>query len=89
MVIRSTEEEKLQILSSQIQTTVILSKMTSSNLDQFYPSVLSKDPTARLECFSLIETYLNDEQNSVITDDLLGFFNGLIKWIEGNNHRVC
>lgn len=57
-------------------------------LDEFYPYVLSKDPSVRLEYFSAIENYLSDSNNSTDCEDLDGFINGILKWIEGSNYRV-
>jgi len=57
-------------------------------LDEFYSNVLSKEPSIRLECFSLLENYLSDKNNSIDCEDLTGFINGLLKWIEGSNYRV-
>ncbi len=57
-------------------------------LDEFYPNVLSKEPSVRLECFSSLENYLSDVNNSIDCEDLTGFINGLLKWIEGSNYRV-
>ena len=59
-----------------------------TNLDSFYPNVLSKEPSVRLECFSALETYLSDGTNSLECDDLTGFIDGLLRWIEGSNFRV-
>lgn len=58
------------------------------NLDQFYSSVLSKDPNVRLECFSKLENHLSDETNSIDCEDLTGFISGLLKWVESSNYRV-
>jgi hypothetical protein len=60
----------------------------NKNLDQFYSKVLSKDPSVRLECFSALENYLSDFNNSTDCEDLYGFIKGLLKWIEGSNYRV-
>ena len=57
-------------------------------LDQFYSNVLSKEPSVRLECFSTLENYLSNVNNSLDCYDLTGFINGLLKWIEGSNYRV-
>ena len=59
-----------------------------TNLDSFYPNVLSKEASVRLECFSALETYLSDGTNSLECDDLTGFIDGLLRWIEGSNFRV-
>jgi hypothetical protein len=63
-----------------------ISSMTT--LDEFYPNVLSKEPSVRLECFFAIENYLLDVNNSISCQDLTGFIDGLLKWIEGSNYRV-
>jgi hypothetical protein len=60
----------------------------NKTLDEFYPYVISKEPSIRLECFSELEKYLSDINNSVDCEDLTGFINGLVKWIEGSNYRV-
>ncbi|CAF3945773.1 unnamed protein product, partial [Adineta steineri] len=51
--------------------------------------VLSKEPSVRLECFSALENYLSDDDTSLKCDDLPGFIDGLIKWIEGSNFRIA
>jgi hypothetical protein len=60
----------------------------NKTLDQFYSNVLSKEPSVRLECFSSLENYLSNVNNSIDCEDLTGFINGLLKWIEGSNYRV-
>jgi len=60
----------------------------NKTLDEFYSNVLSKEPSVRLECFSALENYLSDVNNSINCEDLTGFINGLLKWIEGSNYRV-
>jgi hypothetical protein len=60
----------------------------NKTLDEFLPNVLSKEPSVRLECFSPLENYLSDENNSIYCEDLTGFIDGLVKWIEGSNYRV-
>jgi hypothetical protein len=62
--------------------------MANLNLDQFYPYVLSKEPSIRLECFPALERYLMNESNEIDCEDITGFLNGLLKWIEGSNYRV-
>jgi len=65
------------------------SKTTENkNLDDFYQNVLSKEPSVRLECFPALENYLSDVDTSLECDDLTGFIDGLLKWIEGSNFRV-
>lgn len=64
------------------------SLLENKTLDQFYSNVLSKDPSIRLECFSTLENYLSDVNNSTDCDDIGGFINGLLKWIECSNYRV-
>lgn len=59
-----------------------------TNLDSFYPNVLSKEPSVRLECFPALENYLSDSNSSLECDDLTGFIDGLLRWIEGSNFRV-
>ena len=66
----------------------ISSKEEKKTLDEFYPNVLSKDPSVRLECFSALEKYLSNGKNSNDCEDLTGFIDGLLKWIEGSNYRV-
>ncbi|CAF2342388.1 unnamed protein product [Rotaria sp. Silwood2] len=66
----------------------ISSIIENKNLDQFYPNVLSKEPSVRLECFSILENYLSNRNNSIDCEDLTGFINGLLKWIEGSNYRI-
>jgi hypothetical protein len=61
----------------------------SKTLDQFYPNVLSKEPSVRLECFTALESFLSNGNNSLECEDLTGFIDGLLKWIEGSNYRVC
>ena len=58
------------------------------NLDHFYASVLSKEPSTRLECFAELENHLSDDNASLECEDLTGFIHGLFKWIEGSNFRV-
>ena len=60
----------------------------NKTLDDFLPNVLSKEPSVRLECFSPLENYLSNENNSIYCEDLTSFINGLVKWIEGSNYRV-
>lgn len=64
--------------------------MTKANksLDEFYPHVLSKEPSVRLECFSSLENYLSDRNTSIDCEDLSGFINAVLKWVEGSNYRV-
>ena len=62
--------------------------IANGNLDQFYSGVISKEPSARLECFSTLESYLSDENASLECDDMPGFVSGLLKWVEGSNFRV-
>ena len=57
-------------------------------LDSFYPNIISKEPSVRLECFSALENYLSDENSSVECDDLTGLIDGLLRWIEGSNFKV-
>ena len=64
------------------------SSLENETLDQFYSSVLSKEPSVRLECFPELETHLSDENTSLECDDLTGFIDGILKWIEGSNFRV-
>jgi hypothetical protein len=64
------------------------SSMENLNLDSFYPNVLSKEPSVRLECFPALENYLSDVNTSLECNDLTGFIDGLLKWIEGSNFRV-
>ena len=66
----------------------ISSTAENKTLGDFYQSVTSKEPSVRLECFSALESLLSDSETSVDCDDLPGFINGLIKWIEGSNFRV-
>jgi hypothetical protein len=60
----------------------------NKTLDEFYPNVLSKEPSVRLECFPALENYLSNVNNSIDCEDLSGFISGLLKWIEGSNYRV-
>lgn len=60
----------------------------NKSLDEFYPNVLSKEPSIRLECFPALENYLSDRNCSIDCEDLTDFINGLLKWIEGSNYRV-
>ncbi|CAF0958381.1 unnamed protein product [Rotaria sordida] len=61
----------------------------NKKLDDFYQSILSKEPTVRLECFSALENYLSDVNTSLECEDLTGFITGLFKWIEGSNFRIA
>jgi len=65
-----------------------LSTTENKNLDDFYQHVLSKEPSVRLECFPALEILLSDVDSSVECEDLTGFIDGLLKWIEGSNFRV-
>ncbi len=65
-----------------------LSTTENKNLDDFYQNVLSKEPSVRLECFPALEILLSDVDSSVECEDLTGFIDGLLKWIEGSNFRV-
>ncbi|CAF4150626.1 unnamed protein product, partial [Rotaria magnacalcarata] len=58
-------------------------------LDDFYQSVLSKEPAVRLECFPSLENYLSDVNTSLECGDLTGFIDGLYRWIEGSNARIA
>ncbi|CAF5182919.1 unnamed protein product [Rotaria magnacalcarata] len=60
----------------------------TKTLDHFYPSIQSKEPNVRLDCFSKLEDYLSDENNSIECEDLAGFINGLLKWVESSNYRI-
>ncbi|CAF3437384.1 unnamed protein product [Rotaria socialis] len=60
----------------------------TKTLDQFYSSLQSKEPNVRLDCFSKLEDYLSDENNSIECEDLTGFINGLLKWVESSNYRI-
>lgn len=60
----------------------------NKNLDDFYQNVLSKEPNVRLECFPALENHLSDTDTSIECNDLTGFIDGLLKWIEGSNFRV-
>jgi hypothetical protein len=64
------------------------SSIENHDLDYFYPNVLSKEPSVRLECFPELENYLSDVNTSLECNDLTGFIDGLLKWIEGSNFRV-
>ncbi|CAF1254892.1 unnamed protein product [Didymodactylos carnosus] len=61
----------------------------SNNLDQFYSAVVSKEPNQRLECFSELEIYLNDQNNTLECEDTYGFISGLLKWVECSNYRIA
>ncbi len=63
-------------------------KTENKNLDDFYQSVLSKDPNVRSECFPALENYLSDVNTSLECEDLTGFIDGLLRWIESSNFRV-
>ena len=60
----------------------------NKSLNEFYPNVLSKEPSIRLDCFPALENYLSDRNNSIYCEDLTGFIDGVLKWIEGSNYRV-
>ncbi len=64
------------------------SSIENLNLDYFYSNIQSKEPSVRLECFPALEIYLSDVNTSLECDDLTGFIDGLLKWIEGSNFRV-
>ena len=64
------------------------SKNENKTLNDFYISILSKEPSVRLECFPGLENYLSNIDTSIECDDLTGLIHGLFKWIEGSNFRV-
>jgi hypothetical protein len=64
------------------------SSMEHASLDQFYPYVISKESSVRSDWFPTIEDYLSDRTKPTDCDDLTGFLNGLLKWIESSNYRV-
>jgi hypothetical protein len=64
------------------------SSSENQNLDHFYQSVSSKEPSVRLECFPALEHYLSDVNTSTECENLSDFISALFKWIEGSNFRV-
>ena len=60
----------------------------NKSLDEFYPNVLSKEPSVRLECFSSLENYLSDRNHPIYCENLPGFIDAVLKWVEGSNYRV-
>ncbi|UJR21229.1 hypothetical protein I4U23_024325 [Adineta vaga] len=67
----------------------ISSATENKTLGDFYQNVTSKEPSIRLECFPAMENFLLNNETSLDCDDLPGFINGLIKWIEGSNFRIA
>ena len=71
---------------------MIDSKVTTetemSGLDEFYPDLASTDTKKKLTVGGNIINYLKDEDNPLDCEDIGGFIDGLVPWMQSSNFKV-
>jgi hypothetical protein len=58
------------------------------SLDEFLPSVCSKDTNARLDIYSRLEEYLKNEHTNLHCMDMNQFCNAILAWISSSNFKI-
>jgi hypothetical protein len=58
------------------------------SLDEFLPSVCSKDTNARLDIYSRLEEYLKNERTNLHCMDMNQFCNAILAWIGSSNFKI-
>ena len=59
-----------------------------SGLDEFYPDLVTTDTKKKLTVGVNIVNYLKDEANPLDCEDIGGFIDGLVPWMQSSNFKV-
>ena len=59
-----------------------------SGLDDFYPDLSTTDTKKKLTVGVNIVNYLKDENNPLDCEDIGGFIDGLVPWMQSSNFKV-
>ena len=59
-----------------------------SGLDEFYPDLSTTDTKKKLTVGVNIVNYLKDENNPLDCEDIGGFIDGLVPWMQSSNFKV-
>ena len=59
-----------------------------SSLDQFYSDLTTTDTKKKITIGHNIINYLEDDNNSIECDDIGGFIDGLVPWMQSSNFKV-
>lgn len=60
-----------------------------SGLEQFAPDLSTTDTKKKLTVGVNIVNYLKDETNPLDCEDIGGFIDGLVPWMQSSNFKVC
>ena len=64
------------------------SSFRMSGLDEFYPDLSTTDTKKKLTVGVNIVNYLKDENNPLDCEDIGGFIDGLVPWMQSSNFKV-
>ena len=59
-----------------------------SGLEQFFPDLSTTDTKKKLTIGVNIVNYLKDETNPLDCEDIGGFIDGLVPWMQSSNFKV-
>ena len=59
-----------------------------AGLDQFYQDLSTTDTKKKLTVGQNIINYLEDDSNSIDCEDIGGFIDGLVPWMQSSNFKV-
>ena len=59
-----------------------------AGLDQFYSDLTTTDTKKKITIGHNIINYLEDDNNSIECDDIGGFIDGLVPWMQSSNFKV-
>ena len=59
-----------------------------AGLDQFYQDLSTTDTKKKITVGQNIINYLEDENNSIDCEDIGGFIDGLVPWMQSSNFKV-
>ena len=59
-----------------------------AGLDQFYSDLTTTDTKKKITIGTNIINYLEDDANSIECEDIGGFIDGLVPWMQSSNFKV-
>ena len=59
-----------------------------AGLDQFYSDLTTTDTKKKITIGTNIINYLEDDTNSIECEDIGGFIDGLVPWMQSSNFKV-
>ena len=60
-----------------------------AGLDQFYSDLATTDTKKKITIGTNIINYLEDDTNSIECEDIGGFIDGLVPWMQSSNFKVA